>query len=222
LSALPALILARLGVSADRRTAMQATLARGLLRMSAGQQIDLALTGSGIADAQRVEASVIGKSGEQCATYCMLAAQLAGLSEQQAADYAEMGRHLGTAGQLQSDCHELIGDPEMRDLAHGARTLPIVLFLARLGEPERELFLTLLDRARHDPTGRLEARDRIRTTATVRRVLVKAELYRQHARRAAARACPEASARRALDRILGGSAPDSESLDKSRKFGYKD
>ena len=42
---------------------MQATLATGLLRMSAGQQTDLALTGDDAADPARVEASVIGKSG---------------------------------------------------------------------------------------------------------------------------------------------------------------
>jgi hypothetical protein len=154
LSTLPSLALARLVIPAELRAAMQQTLSCGLLRMSAGQHADLAMTDALIVNPERVEASVVGKSGEQVATYCALAAQLAGLSEPQAADYAAMGRHLGTAGQLLSDCHELLCDPEMRDLAHGARTLPVVLFLARLGEVEREAFLTLLDRARHDNAAR--------------------------------------------------------------------
>jgi hypothetical protein len=215
LSTLPALAVARLDIPADLRAAMQQTLSCGLLRMSAGQHADLAMTDTGIVDPERVEASVIGKSGEQLATYCTLAAQLVGLPDAQIADYAEMGRHFGTAEQLLSDCHELLCDPDMRDLAHGARTLPVALYLARLGNHERPAFLALLDRARHDKTARLEARDRIRATGVVRRVLVKAELYRQHARRAAARACPAESPRRALDRILGGFGVDPAMLDNT-------
>jgi len=215
LSTLPSLAIARLDIPAELRAAMLQTLSLGLLRMSAGQYADLAMTDTLIVDLERVEASVIGKSGEQVATYCTLAAQLVGSSPAQIADYTEMGRHFGTAGQLLSDCNELLCDPEMRDLAHGARTLPVALYLTRLDDAQRQMFLALLDRARHDKSARLEARDRIRATATVRRVVVKAELYRQSARRAAARACPEESRRRLLDRLLGGLAPDVISLDKS-------
>jgi geranylgeranyl pyrophosphate synthase len=211
LSTLPPLIVAGLDAPAERRAAMQVELASGLLRMSAGQQIDLVLTGSTAADAARVEASVVGKSGEQIATYCVLAAQLVGLSQQQTEDCAEMGRCFGTTGQLLSDCHELLCDPEMRDLAHGARTLPIVLFLSRLDGNERQRFLTLLDRARFDEAARHQARQQILDSGAVRRVLVKAEIYRNRARRAAIRAtgaelCPE------LDRLLQGLAPPAASL----------
>jgi geranylgeranyl pyrophosphate synthase len=212
LTTLPPLILMRLDIAPERRAAMQQTLALGLLRMSAGQQTDLALTGADEAESERIEQSVIGKAGEQYATYCALAAQLIAAPPPGVENYAEMGRCFGTACQLLSDCNELLCDPEMRDLAHGARTLPVALYLRRLTGDERQRFLTLLGIARHDIAARREARQRVLDSGVVRRVLVKAEIYRNRARRAALRATGQASLVPELDTVLQGLAPPDASL----------
>jgi geranylgeranyl pyrophosphate synthase len=82
---------------------------------------------------------------------------------------AALGRDLGTAGQLASDCWELFHDPECRDLVHGARTLPIAFYLERLQDAEREAFLALLERAREEDAARQEVRDRLREAGDLRR-----------------------------------------------------
>lgn|GEM_PF-1048204 len=183
LTCLPTLIIAGLDVSAARRARMAERLACGLLRMSAGQQADLALTGAREVRPSDVEAAVVGKSGEQFATYCALAAEMAGASEDVVGLYADFGRELGTAGQFASDCHELLVDPECRDLAHGSRTLPLATHMERLPPDERSVFLDLLDSARSDAAARDMVRRRLRETAEVRRIMFGVHIRLQRARR---------------------------------------
>ncbi len=97
LSTLPQLILTRLDLAPLRRLRMQEILAEGLLRISAGQQVDLALTGTREASVAEVEAAVIGKTGERFATYCRLAAEMAGAAPQAMAEWAAFGREIGVA-----------------------------------------------------------------------------------------------------------------------------
>jgi len=182
LCVLPPLILARLDIAPARRLRMQQILAEGLLRISAGQQVDLALTGAQEPTVAEVEAAIIGKSGEQSATYCALAAEMAGATPQALALYTELGREISTARQFVSDCHDVLIDPECRDLAHGTRSMPIVAHINRLTGAERLRFLDLLDQARTDRRAQEAVRRELRATAEIRRVMFAAQLRLVRAR----------------------------------------
>ncbi|MBI4371670.1 MAG: polyprenyl synthetase family protein [Elusimicrobia bacterium] len=158
LCALAPKALAELAAPPERIVAMQRRLAEGLLRMSAGQQQDLGFAGRARVGAQAVEESVAGKSGEEIALWAALAALLAGAPSAQIARYEDVGRAIGTAGQLASDCHDLFQAEHSRDLANGTRTLPIALHLEPLDAPARRGFMRLLDRAREDAAARAEIR----------------------------------------------------------------
>jgi geranylgeranyl pyrophosphate synthase len=198
LSALPQLVIARLDLDPARRARMAGRLSLGLLRMSAGQHEDLAATGSAGITVGEVEAAVAGKAGEQVATYAALAAEMAGTDGDLVAQWAELGREIGMAGQLMSDCHDLLADPECRDLAHGSRTLPIVAHVERLHGAERTAFLALLDRARGDIAARQEVRERLIAAGEVRRVMFGVQLRFAHARGLAERLGAKEPGRSAL------------------------
>jgi len=205
---LPAWLLARLPVSPERLLLMQRTLADGYLRMAAGQQSDLAMTGSAAPQATEVEASVLGKAGEQFATYAALGAQLAGAEPARVALFASVGRGLGIAGQLASDCFELFEAGFSRDLAAGTRTLPIAWYLQRLDGPAREDFLQLLDNARSDRQAQLKVADVLRAQGALRYTVFIAELHRQRALRALTEAAPREPAgsrlRAMLESVMAG------------------
>lgn len=191
LSAATSLIIARLRAPPATRVAMQERLSNALFRMSAGQQADLAMVDAVAVDPEEVIVSVAGKSGQQHALYCALAAQLGGLDPERIASFAEMGLHLGTAGQIASDCHELLCDPAMRDLANGTRTLPVALHLSRLGGPDRQAFLDKLGEAKHSDVARRAVREILQGRGAIRHALVRGAVFVQRARRAAERACPD-------------------------------
>jgi geranylgeranyl pyrophosphate synthase len=184
LSSLPQQIISDLEAPPETINRMQRTLAVGLLRMSAGQQGDLARMGSCALSVDEIIASVVAKSGEEVAMFARMAAELAGASESLADIYAEFGRCLGTAGQLSSDCYELFADAEGRDFRHGARTLPVALHLERLPEQERAQFLDLLERAREDERAREVVRETLHAGAVLRRCAFIVETYCQRALRA--------------------------------------
>jgi geranylgeranyl pyrophosphate synthase len=182
LTALPPIVLARVNVEPERQLRMQQILAEGLLRMSAGQQADLALTGKHAATVAEVEAAIAGKTGERLATHCRLAAEMAGATPEARALYGAVGREIGIARQLISDCHELVIDPECRDLMHGARTMPIVAHMNRLTGPERARFLDLLDRARTDRGAEISVRQELDTSGEIARTMLWARLHYGRAR----------------------------------------
>jgi len=163
---------------------MHRTLAQGLLRMSAGQQDDLARMGACEVSVEDVIDSVESKSGEEVAMFARLAAELAGADEPLSDVYADFGRSLGTAGQLASDCYELFTDPDGRDFAHGARTLPVALYLERLSGDGRTSCVELLDRARVDEAARQRVREALHGGAVMRRCAFIVETYCQRAIRA--------------------------------------
>jgi len=182
LSALPSLILASLDVAPPRRACLQQILAEGLLRMSAGQQADLALTGAHEVTVGQVEAAVLGKTGERFATYCKLAAEMADATPEAMSLYEAFGREIGIARQLVSDCHELAFDPVCRDLVHGTRTMPIVAHINRLSGSDRRRFLDLLDRSRTDRHAEKLVREELRASGELSRVIFRARLHYGRAR----------------------------------------
>jgi geranylgeranyl pyrophosphate synthase len=182
LTTLPPIVLARVDVEPERQLRMQQILAEGLLRMSAGQQADLALTGEHAATVAEVEAAVAGKTGERLATHCRLAAEMAGATPEARALYGAVGREIGIARQLISDCHELVVDPECRDLVHGTRTMPIVAHMNRLTGAEHVRFLDLLDKARTDRGAEIAVRRELGASGEIARTIFKARLHYGRAR----------------------------------------
>jgi len=203
LCAFPQLMVGELAAPPQLIAAIGSTLARGLLRMSAGQQQDLSAQGADEVRSCEIEATAIAKSGEEAALFACMAAQLAEAPEEIAGKYEELGRSIGAGAQLASDCHELFEDPAARDLVHGARTLPIVLHLERLLGAERTAFLALLDDARTEAAAREEVRLRLRSGGSLRRCAFIVETYRQRALRLCREAAPLEPARGCLEALIG-------------------
>jgi geranylgeranyl pyrophosphate synthase len=202
LCALPQLVLADLPAAPARLLMLQRTMARGLRTMAAGQQADLAMVGSDEVTAAEVEASVVAKSGGELAMWAALAAQLAEAPEETLDAYAQMGQAIGTAGEIGSSCYDLFQQAHSRDLSGGIRTLPIAYHLERLVGQERAAFLEVLDQARGDAQAQDAVRTRLRAAGVVRRCAVAAEIYRQKALRALARADPAEPARSGLLAVI--------------------
>lgn len=219
LSALAPLAVAELGLPPVTTAALHRTLALGLLRMAAGQHEDLRSTAFPVeVTPDSIEAAVAGKSGEEFAMFCSLAAQAAGASPEVASHYAAMGKAIGTGGQIASDCFELLEDPAARDLRRGALTLPLALHLERLAGEQRTAFRELLERARKEETARESVRREIRAGGALRMTVFAVETHRQRALRELAAANPVGEGRAALHNLIdelsffGGFSSQSEEV----------
>lgn len=189
-SALPHVAIAALPVSDRRRAALHQTIADGLLRMSAGQQHDLAMAACADVTAKAVEASVAAKSGAEGAMFARLAALYANADARTVESCAAYGQAIGTAGQLASDCYDLFQAPVSRDLTNGTRTWPIAAYLESLSEPERSAFNALLQRAQSDHRLHPAIRERLHHWAAVRRCACLVECYCHLARQALSELSP--------------------------------
>lgn len=205
-SAMAPLALTLLDAPPEIIAAMQQTLFQGLLRMSAGQLRDVRMAGHAEPAIAEVEAAVMGKSGEALAMLAALAAQFAGADVEQVAAFAEMGRALGTARQLQSDCQDVLAGEHSKDLASGTRTLPIAWRLEGLAEDERSRFLALLDEARTEQAARDAVCATLAETGAFAGSAFVIEVYCDRARQALARAGPRGPAIAALQRRIDGSS----------------
>ncbi|MDQ4076715.1 MAG: polyprenyl synthetase family protein [Chloroflexota bacterium] len=215
LSALPQLALAELDAPSATLVAMQRTLAQGLMRMSAGQQRDLAMVGAYSVSAQDIEALVVAKSGEELALFAALAAQFAGMPSEVVAIAAALGRALGTGRQIAEDCYDLFTASHSRDLANGTRTLPLALYLARQRPEEAGSFLDLLAQARVDRVAQGVVRQRLREAGVLRHCAVIVEIYCQQARRLLAQLNAQEPGYRGLQAMISTVSffPDQHSVD---------
>lgn len=201
-SCLPQIAISEMKINSEHRAMMLATVARGLLKMSSGQQRDIAMTGRVDVTREEVESSVVSKSGEEVALFCALAAQAAGADPSRVEAYASMGRYYGTAGQLSSDCHEVFEASESRDLIHGTRTFPVVLFLEKTSGSERERFLDLLNRAQGGESVGHQIREVLHSAGVLRWCAFLVEVYCERARRCLREAAPVEPAGSALLAII--------------------
>lgn len=196
IATLPSLALASAKAPPRTLAALQRMLSRGLLAMSAGQQGDLALTGRDDATVERVDAIAQQKSGAFPAMAAAMASRLAGASRTVIGHYETFGRALGTARQFRSDCHDLFGPPDSRDLKHGTRSLPIALRLEHLAGQERDALLRVLNAARHDAEARATVRRCLRDAGVLGQCMSMVELYlgeAKHSLKAAAPSEPAAA-----------------------------
>src|SRR5215471_6660077 len=193
-ASLPQTIIGALDIPTQRRADMQTAVARRLLTMLGGQHRDVRAAGTTEVSAKAVEESVVAKTGEEFALFAWLAAMSAGATAAELDQYDAMGRALGTALQLVSDCADLFDAAHSKDLAAGTRTLPIALMLERLSGDARSEFVALLDRARTDTAAGLAVRERIRAARVVPLCAMVIEVYRQRALAAIeAAAAPDAA-----------------------------
>jgi geranylgeranyl pyrophosphate synthase len=202
IATLPSLALVDLGIEGGMAATLQRTLARGLLAMSAGQQGDLALTGSDDAPVEKVDAVAQGKSGAFPAMLAAMAARLADAPEEVIEQYGAMGRAIGTARQFRSDCHDLFGPRDSRDLMHGTRGLPIALHLQALAGAERADFLALLDTARRDAGAREAVRQRLLNAGVPLECAFLIDLYCAQARTALTACVPRPPAAARLHALV--------------------
>lgn len=190
LATLPQIAIATLKTSSQVIAAMHKTLAEGLLKMSAGQESDLTFSEHDDLTSDVVEASVVAKSGEEIGLFASLAAQLAQAPQAVVEHYAVMGRELGTAGQLVSDCHDLFQAQLSRDLANGTRTFPLALYLEKKRGQERQDFLLLLEQARQGRPVFGSIRQCLHESGVLRMTAFVVELHCQRAQEALLKAKP--------------------------------
>ena len=176
-SALPQLLIAELDAPPETIARMQRALAEAGMVISAGQQRDIAGAGRDDLTVAEVEASVAAKSGAVHGLAAKLAAQLAGAGDDTAARYEEMGRAIGTAAQLVSDCYDIFVAPDSRDLRQGTRTLPVVLALTEMEDAERTAFCSLLREAEASAGARSAVRQRLLEAGVVRRAALIIDIW---------------------------------------------
>ena len=180
-ASLPHTIIDGLDVPLDVRARMQTAVATRLMTMLGGQHRDVRAAGRTDVSAKAVEDSVVAKAGEEFALFAWLSAAYAGAGAAELDHYDAMGRALGTAMQLTSDCIDLFVAPHSKDLAAGTRTLPIALTLERLTGDARTEFVALLDRARTDTAAGSAVRERIRAARVLPLCSMIIAVYRQRA-----------------------------------------
>lgn len=190
IASLPQIAVSELEVPATVRESLLATIAEGLLEMSLGQQRDLSFRHSSRPSPADLEEVLAAKSGSELEMFAHLAALLAGAEDKRVEAYASLGRLLGTAGQLASDCHDLFHADFSKDLANGTRTYPMALYLMKKDEGERRRFLELLDLARTDPKAREEIRHRLHREEILRLCAWVVEIHVERIRQLLERANP--------------------------------
>ncbi|OGQ34798.1 MAG: hypothetical protein A3A72_00270, partial [Deltaproteobacteria bacterium RIFCSPLOWO2_01_FULL_38_9] len=161
------------------KMAMHTALANGFMKMSAGQHQDLAMVQETPLASEGVLKSVIQKSGEELALFTKLGGLYHDLSSDQIGLLYDFGLHLGTAAQISSDCYDIFEASLSRDLANGARTLPLALHLEKLGTENKKSFLTLLNEVQKDPSLREVIKNELIERGSLRHAALMVEYYCQ-------------------------------------------
>ncbi|HLZ72866.1 MAG TPA: polyprenyl synthetase family protein [Dehalococcoidia bacterium] len=190
--------LALSAIEATPRTllALLRLLAEAGLRLSSGQQADVAAAGAAeVPSGVEVAALAARKTGAEVALYAALAARLAGVRSASVARWAAFGRALGAARQLRSDCFDLFAAEQGKDLAAGTRTLPIALYHEQLPAEQRPAFMALLATAEHDTAAQRTVREKLVAAGILQSCAVVVESYcvRAHAALVAAGASEPAA-----------------------------
>ena len=152
---------------ATQVAALARALGAGLLEIADGQAADLAAFDATDINAESVEHSVAGKSGAQMGLYARIAALHACRDDTVVELWSAWAHGLGTAGQLGSDLQDLLDESWCRDLAAGARTLPIAFAMQRLDRKARHELSNLLTAAKADRAAQLFAREQIGASGAV-------------------------------------------------------
>jgi hypothetical protein len=180
---LPQLALAELDAPLELRLRLGRLTLYGLVRIAAGQQLDIEERSDPVPDLQRVEDNVAAKTGERRALYATLAATYAGAPRDTIASYSAALRAYGIARQLASDLYDVIGEESSRDLAAGARTWPVAWQLSRLAQSRRDSLVERLEAAKSgDPAAHRAVAAALLKGGAVARTLLEIERHCLRAR----------------------------------------
>ncbi len=172
-----------LNTSEKKINLLKKTISRTIIRMAAGQQGDLnAMTSYKSITSDEIIKNVTGKSGEELACFALMPAQLYGSCENIEYNCESIGRYIGIAAQLSSDCRELFSLTNCIDLENGTLTLPIAIYLETLNNHEKEKFYNLLTSAKNDENAREEVRLIIQESGSLLKTLQIIRSYRVKAR----------------------------------------
>jgi geranylgeranyl pyrophosphate synthase len=154
----------------------------GLETMAAGQRRDVALFHAELPDLREVESALAKTSGE-IGLAAALGAIAAHGDDASVREWQSFGAEVGYGLQLASDCQD-VADPASRDIASGARTLPIAFALQELEVPARRALLEQLRGARSDRAAHSEARNALLGTRALHAslTLVEARIARAERR----------------------------------------
>jgi geranylgeranyl diphosphate synthase type I len=101
------------------------------IRLTIGQHLDLSFESRGDVTADEYMRMIEGKTAALTSAACEIGALIGGADAKTARAFAEFGRWLGIAFQLQDDVLGIWGDPALTgkqdsDLANGKKTLPVL------------------------------------------------------------------------------------------------
>jgi geranylgeranyl pyrophosphate synthase len=205
-AAMPAAIVAGLGVPAARRDDLHRLFARRMLEIADGQRADLRLAGVTAVAPADVMTSVAAKSGAFAALLAEWGAQLAGAEPVVTAAYGEWGMAYGTADQIRSDCADLYREPVGSDLLHGTLSYPLACLLDHYEGEQRERTMALIRGAATGSATRAELRRELEEGGTLAFVGMMVNYQLVQAEAALVRAAPREPAAAAL-RALTASLP---------------
>ncbi|KGG23763.1 MULTISPECIES: polyprenyl synthetase family protein [unclassified Prochlorococcus] len=167
-SSIAPLAMDDIGIGTHGACLLKASLSKCIISMAAGQQGDLRSSESlSSTPPEQVIKNVQAKSGSEIAGFALMAAQLAGAEPYIANEYMSIGRIIGTAGQIMTDCCELYNASEGRDLANGTVTLPLAIHFQNLLEEDKNHFLNLIRLARHEESARIKVRSLVAESGSI-------------------------------------------------------
>ena len=185
--------------------AMKKTLSKSIIVMAAGQQADLSCSGSiRSTSAEQVIKNIQEKSGAEVAGFTLMAAQLARADKYVASEYESIGRTLGIACQIVSDCHELYSVDEGRDLVNGTVTLPLAIYSQSVSQDQKDRFSNLLKLAKHDQSARIKVRELVSKSGALSKTILFLRDYKIEALNRLDRLAPLEPAASELRNIIKG------------------
>ncbi len=181
-SSIAPLAMDDIGIESQSACLLKASLSKCIISMAAGQQGDLRSCESlHSTSPEQVIENVQGKSGSEIAGVALMAAQLAGAEKHVANEYMNIGRIIGTAGQIMTDCHELYNASEGRDLVNGTVTLPLAIHFQNLLEEDKDHFLNLIRFAQHDEPARTKVRNLVAESGSLAQAYSFLQRYKAEA-----------------------------------------
>lgn len=186
------------------RLALRATLSESLWLMSVGQFRDLGATNE-VTSVSDYEILLAGKSGAEMALFARASALLAEQPAKEVAGWQALGHAIGMSAQLVSDVADIFADSPGNDLRNGKRTLPVIFALQHFkGEPLQSFKVDLAQAQKNDQKAIKRLSQTMRDRGALQYAMLKAEVFRQQARRQLRELVPSPEGRARLEALIDG------------------
>jgi geranylgeranyl pyrophosphate synthase len=150
--------IAELPVNADIKVNLSRTLMSYYLKISAGQQYEIANRNVMLKE-EAVLRTIKNKSGMCGALYAALAVCLGEGYVCENNLYVEFACALSVAKQIGNDLYDLFFKKSSNDLMNGTQTLPLVMYINATHGAEKLAFIAMLKEARHSEEARVNIRN---------------------------------------------------------------